>query len=84
MTGRNEAEPALERNGSGKSTVWDALTWCLFGKDARGLSAGNVANWNSPKGASVSFAFEVLDERNADAWMGYTIVHVSRRRRRHR
>lgn len=57
MQGRNEAEPKLGSNGSGKSTVWKALTWCLFGKDPRGLKAGDVANWETPKGAVVSFEF---------------------------
>jgi DNA repair exonuclease SbcCD ATPase subunit len=46
------------KNGSGKSTVWAALTWCLYGKNAKGLRAGDVANWTDPKGASVSFLFE--------------------------
>lgn len=58
MQGRNDAEPRLGANGSGKSTVWDALTWVLFGKDPRGLKAGDVANWEQPKGASVEFEFE--------------------------
>lgn len=45
-------------NGSGKSTVWKALTWCLFGKDAKGLKAGDVANWSLPEGARVEFQFD--------------------------
>ena len=57
------------KNGSGKSTVWKALTWCLFGKDAKGLKAGDVANWSMPEGASVEFAFEV----NEPAWMRYVV-----------
>lgn len=45
-------------NGSGKSTVWKALTWCLFGKDAKGLKAGDVANWSEPEGACVELVFD--------------------------
>lgn len=57
MQGRNEAEPRLEANGTGKTTIWRALTWCMFGKDARGLKAGDVANWEEPKGAYVALDF---------------------------
>lgn len=70
MSGINEAEPALEGNGTGKTTVWKALTWCIFGKDPRGLKAGDVANWSDPKGAYVAFAFEVIE---GNTWMGYTV-----------
>ncbi len=33
------------RNGSGKSSIWDGLTWVLYGKSTRGLKAGDVATW---------------------------------------
>lgn len=33
-------------NGAGKSTIFDALFWCLFGKSSRGLRAGAVASWS--------------------------------------
>ena len=45
LSGRNDVEPALGANGVGKSTIWDALTWCLYGKTARGLRAGKVVSW---------------------------------------
>lgn len=51
-------------NGSGKSTVWAALTWCLFGKNAKGLKAGDVANWTEPEGASVEFTFDADNDRH--------------------
>ena len=57
MQGVNLSEPRLEANGAGKTTIWKALTWCLYGKDPRGLKAGDVANWESPKDASVRFSF---------------------------
>jgi len=37
LRGRNEFEPRLGSNGAGKSSVWDALCWCLFGKTPGGL-----------------------------------------------
>lgn len=49
------------KNGAGKSTLWKALTWVFFGKDAKGLKAGDVANWKEPKGARVAFTFDWMN-----------------------
>lgn len=46
LTGRNEVEPRLGSNGAGKSTLWGGLCWVLFGKNPRGLKAGDVSNWD--------------------------------------
>lgn len=45
-------------NGAGKSTIWDALSWVLFGKTTRGLRAGDVANWALPKNTTVTLRYE--------------------------
>ena len=76
MQGRNEAEPRLGSNGAGKSTIWNALTWCLFGKTPDGLKAGDVANWSTPKGARVRFLYrdehgvlaEVMRQHSPNRW----------------
>jgi DNA repair exonuclease SbcCD ATPase subunit len=57
MSGRNEAEPRLDANGAGKSTIWDALTWCIFGKTPKGLKAGDVNNWEAGKNTRVELDF---------------------------
>ena len=44
MAGRNEIEPTLGSNGAGKSTVWEAWYWCLFGKTQRNLEASDVSS----------------------------------------
>jgi DNA repair exonuclease SbcCD ATPase subunit len=44
IQGLNEDEPSASSNGAGKSTLGDALSWVLFGKTARGLSADAVVN----------------------------------------
>lgn len=58
MTGvnRHPGRQRLGRNALGKSTVWDALCWTLYGKTARGVRGGSVASWGStagPKGRVV-------------------------------
>ena len=64
ITGINEAEPDLGANGTGKSTVWDALSWCLFGKTVRGLKGPAILPWGvdvaTPR---VQFTFEVEGHR---------------------
>jgi len=42
LRGRNEVEPRLGSNGAGKSSLWDAFTWCLFGKTVGGLRNPDV------------------------------------------
>ena len=61
LWGENLEEPQLEANGSGKSSLWEALIWCLYGKTSRGLKAGDAANWDLGKGTSVEFDFEVKE-----------------------
>jgi DNA repair exonuclease SbcCD ATPase subunit len=46
LFGKNEVEPRLGGNGAGKSTMWDALCWCLFGFSARNLRASDLMNWS--------------------------------------
>lgn len=59
LWGENREEPRLEANGAGKTKMWEALVWCFFGKTSRGLKAGDAANWEAGKGASVEFTYFV-------------------------
>jgi len=45
VSGDNQVDKALEGNGAGKSSFWDAIAWCLYGKTARGLKASNIISW---------------------------------------
>ena len=47
LRGSNEHEPALGSNGAGKSTIWEAWYWCLFGKTPRNLRAEGVSTWGT-------------------------------------
>lgn len=63
VRGRNEVDFRLGSNGAGKSTIWDALVWCLQGKTARGLASGTVESWNSDgTPCEVSTALEIAGE----------------------
>lgn len=42
LTGRNDADPRLGANGVGKSTLLDAVYWCLYGRSLRGLRGNEV------------------------------------------
>ena len=46
ITGRNKADAKIGSNGAGKSTILDALSWCLTGKTTRGLGGPSVQPWN--------------------------------------
>jgi len=45
--GDNAVDPSLGSNGVGKSTVWSALCWILFGRTADGLKAEDLKSWQS-------------------------------------
>lgn len=59
LTGKNSVEPDLGANGAGKSSLWDGLSWALYGKTVRGLKAGNVKNWNSKIQCGAELEFDV-------------------------
>lgn len=61
LTGRNDLEPELEANGTGKSSLWEALCWVLFGKTSRLLKAGDIGTWSDPKNTKVELDFTQQD-----------------------
>src|SRR5258706_15663475 len=42
MTGINYDNPRLDGNGCGKSSLLDAISWCLEGKTTRGLRSNDI------------------------------------------
>lgn len=46
VRGENRVEPALGSNGSGKTSLWDALSWVFYGRTVRGQKATTVVNWD--------------------------------------
>lgn len=60
MRGRNKLEPSLQANDAGKSTLWDALSYCLFGSSVGGLRAPDLKPWELPDDAPMSVKGEFL------------------------
>lgn len=52
IEGHNKDEG--DSNGAGKSSLWDAISWCLFGQTVRGLKGDDVINRKFKKDCSVS------------------------------
>lgn len=46
FSGQNLSEPRLGANGSGKSSFWEALVWCLYGSGIKGSRTSAVLSWN--------------------------------------
>lgn len=59
IKGENKKEPELAANGSGKSTIFEALTWCLFDKTSQSLRASDIKNWESKEKCKVEVEFNV-------------------------
>jgi DNA repair exonuclease SbcCD ATPase subunit len=60
VTGENQVEPELGANGAGKSALFEAICWCLYGKTSTNLKAGNIVNWNG-KSCWVKILFDNND-----------------------
>jgi len=52
IRGRNRRS-RLGSNGSGKSSLWDALVWCLYGTTPSGLRNPDVRPWRHATGPTI-------------------------------
>ncbi|MCK5235402.1 MAG: SMC family ATPase, partial [Deltaproteobacteria bacterium] len=57
ITGENKVEPRLGANGVGKSSIWDALCWVLYGKVSTSARASTYKNWHGKKPCKVILDF---------------------------
>lgn len=67
VSGENRFQPGLGSNGAGKSTIWDALVWTLYGRTTRGLRAGTLLSWNSSQ-RGYSATVEFNDHKLHRSW----------------
>jgi DNA repair exonuclease SbcCD ATPase subunit len=63
MTGENRAEPTLGANGSGKTSVWDAICWGLYGRTIRGVKGPSVCNWEEADTTKVEVHIDLTREK---------------------
>jgi len=71
LSGVNKVDESLGSNGAGKSSIWDALCWVLYGKTVRGLKAGDLLTWfGDAKGFNVELEWELngTDYKLCRAW----------------
>jgi DNA repair exonuclease SbcCD ATPase subunit len=71
IQGKNNDDSSASSNGAGKSSLVDALCWCLFGQTARGVKGDTVVNRAAKKDCRVQVTFEV----------GHTIYSAIRHRK---
>lgn len=67
VKGENEDEPDLGSNGAGKSSLWDAIVWCCYGRTVRGLRNPDVRPWNGKGKTRVALLVEVNGKRRTIA-----------------
>lgn len=60
VAGENADETSADSNGSGKSSLADAISWCLWGTTARGVTGDEVVNTAAGKDTMVDMT--ILDE----------------------
>lgn len=60
---KNIAEPHLDPNGAGKSSLFDALTWCLYGRTIDDLRNTDVRPWYGKNKTSVTIEAEINGKR---------------------
>lgn len=69
VEGDNKDDTSQNSNGSGKSSLIDAVMWCLYGKTARGLTGDEVINEKAGKECIVTVtAHDGSDEIVVTRW----------------
>ena len=62
--GENRREPRLGANGSGKSTVWDSVCFCLSGRSVRGKRLSDLVTTGGTKGTEVETCWLIDGEEH--------------------
>jgi DNA repair exonuclease SbcCD ATPase subunit len=62
VSGENQVEPSLGANGAGKSSVFDALCFALYGSSVKGLRASDLISYGK-QSTSVSVKLAVDEEQ---------------------
>ena len=63
ISGENKVDPELGSNGSGKSTIFDVLHWCLFGSSIRGTKTPQLVPWQNTGTPWAEVTYEVNGQK---------------------
>lgn len=84
IQGENEDDSSANSNGVGKSSIVDALCWCLYGETARGISGDAVINKVAKKNTRVEIhvqdgdsIYQINRYRKHSAYKNQTAVEVT-------
>ncbi|NIR17999.1 MAG: AAA family ATPase, partial [Desulfobacterales bacterium] len=58
IMGENRDASGASSNGAGKSAIWDAMVWGLFGKTLRGITGDDVVNLKAKKNCKVRLSLK--------------------------
>ena len=58
ISGVNHDETSADNNGSGKSSIGDAISWCLWGSTARDVGGDDIINTPAGKGTRVRITLD--------------------------
>lgn len=61
VTGENKDNPRLGREGTGKSSLLEAVFWSIYGRTTRSLKGGDVVTWGA-KSCSVTTTIAINDK----------------------
>ena len=64
IRGRNKLDPQLGSNGAGKSSLWGALTWCLYGRTPEGLHNVDIKPWRDGGSPAVTTMLHTDDQEH--------------------
>lgn len=64
LRGQNKVEPRLGSNGAGKSSLWDALSWCLYGRTPDGLKGPDVRPWGKNATTNACLGFSIDNDQH--------------------
>lgn len=83
IQGKNEDDSSANSNGVGKSSIFDALCWALYGTTARGLTGDAVVNRTAKKDTRVmveledgEVTYQISRHRKHSEYKNATVVYV--------
>ncbi len=65
IRGHNALRPRLGSNGVAKSSLFDALCWCLYGRTVGGLRTGDIVPWNGDSPTRVTLHYSLDGKKHS-------------------